>query len=167
MGSLNSDGSPVLAEAGQRIVERALANTLEKAWSCGVCLFPRLSAVDGYAVRDERIEAVLEFKQRSELRDPVWVSRRKIMALRWLGRGFSVYGRRCRGLFVVECGVRIGWVDAEEVQWCKVALVGRTEKRGGAVHDQEECYLVPLDMFVWLNGGSDGAEDAEGRGGAG
>ena len=148
--------------------ERALAQVLEDAWGCEVMLLPRQAAVDGLAVRDDQVEGVLEFKERAELVDPVWVSRRKVDALRWLAEGFSVSGRRrCRGVFVVRCGERVGWVDAEAVKWCKVAWVGRAEPREGTVQDREECYLVGLGAFAWLNGGDDGAEDAGDRRGAG
>ena len=150
MGSLNSDGTPVRILNSDRDGEEALAQRLGAAWDCEVRLFPRLSPVDGYAVRDNRIVAVLEFKSRGDLRwnqyDDVWLSWRK-----WQGLMMAGWGMACEALYVVEFGDRVGWVPVWEVPRGAV-MGGRGVPRRGAAADREPMLKVPGGMFKWVNG---------------
>lgn len=137
------DGSPVYITEADVQAERAVAEILEKRWNCELRSFGKLAAIDWYAVRDERLEAVLELKIRSFAHDhhpTVFLNLRKWLALRLTSIGFGV-----PAIFVVQFTDDLYWVPLSKVG--DDLDIGGQNRQTKSVRDIEPVIHVPIEVM--------------------
>ena len=122
-------------------IEADVIKRLEAAWP-GVEIrdFGKFSPVDFYALRGNRVVAVLELKSRaheSTKYPTVVLSFRKWIALR-----LGSYGMGCAGVFVVNFTDGLFWIDLVDVPVGRAELFGSTKR--GKRHDLEPMLHVPI-----------------------
>jgi hypothetical protein len=137
------DGTAIFVTPDDAAVQAEVAQTLGRRWRCDFRPFGLLAPVDWYAVRDERVVAVAEFKRRSTSRThypTVFLSVRKWLALQLAGIGLGV-----PALFVVQ------FVD--QLCYTPVPLRGTVSIAGGirrvrARNDVEPVIEIPSGDFL-------------------
>lgn len=101
--STNLDGSPIFQTPEDRAAEEQIAAKIGAAWDCQVRHFAPLCPIDWYAIRENRVVGVMEFKRRShsvKKYPTVFLGVRKWLALQLCAMGLGTTGR-----FIVQ------WTD--------------------------------------------------------
>jgi hypothetical protein len=145
--TLHTDGTPLHQIATDTDRENEVAAKLGRIWDCELRRFAKLSPVDFYAVRDERMTAVIELKCRSHPAarfDTVFLNVRKWMVLSLASTGLMV-----PALFVVQFTDELRWIQWGEINASRQAIAGcggKVKSRG----DIEPIILVPVDQMSIL-----------------
>lgn len=124
-------------------IEASTARTLSKAWHCEVRSFGGRDEIDFYAIRHERLVAVMELKARkvTHLTYPtVFLSMRKYMDLRTYGHAMKV-----RAIFVVQFTDGLFWIDIGDVDPSRHRMGGNS--RNLAFNDYEPMIEVPIESL--------------------
>lgn len=116
------DGTPMFLSEHDEQSEAHVASLLELAWSCRCRSFGRLSPVDWYFERDERLIGVGELKSRSHGSDTyptVFLNVRKWLALLLCANGLGV-----PAIFVVRFDDCVRWIPVSEIDATGVRISG-------------------------------------------
>ena len=143
----NSDGSPLFCADIDKDNETEIKSLLEEKWNCTIKPFGKLCPVDFYALRDNRICAVIELKTRSHKHNKyndVFLNLRK-----WFCLMLSENRLGCPALFVVKFIDKIGYVRVGQIDVKNISLGGcsRVVKSNT---DIEPVINVPIANFVWI-----------------
>jgi hypothetical protein len=107
------DGSRIFHAPEDVRAEEEVAKIVASAWQCALYRFGALCPIDWYAVRFERMVAVLELKTRSHTvgtYPTVFLNVRKWLALQMASAGLGV-----PAIFVVKFIDRVLWVPVTQV----------------------------------------------------
>ena len=119
------DGTSMFQNEGDRQNEREVAELLEKAWNCTIRPFGAFSAVDWFAVRENRLVGVLELKSRpheSTKYPTVFLNVRK-----WLALSIATVSLDCPALFIVRFTNGVFWVAVADIDARLHRIGGCTE----------------------------------------
>lgn len=138
---VNVDGTPIFKAPEDERSEREVADVLERVWRCELRPFGKLSAIDWFAVRDERMVGLLELKSRSHPQDrydTVFLNVRK-----WLALTLGEAGLGTPSIFVVRFtdalkSIRVSKIDATRHR------IGGTSRIVKARSDIEPVIEVPV-----------------------
>ena len=142
------DGARLFATPEDRRIEDEVAFLIGQYWQCELRRFGGLTAIDWYAIRDQRLIGIAEFKSRaheSTRYDTVWLNVRKWLALTMASAGLGV-----PALFIVKFTDVIKTIRIADVDARRVRMGGCGQSRMiDAVNDIEPVIDVPIkEMHV-------------------
>jgi len=120
---------------------------IEEKWGCKTHRFPQFHQIDGYTVRDDRMESLVEVKARSHAStkfDTCFLNARKFMALWMASVGFNV-----PAYYVVKFTDTILYIEIGEVDGSQQKIAG-CKRIVKAQSDIEPCVLVPISSMKKL-----------------
>jgi hypothetical protein len=138
------DGSPIFRTAEDERAEEDAARRLEAAWGCTLQRFGKLSPVDWFAVRDERMVGVLELKSRGHTSDTyptVFLNVRK-----WLALLLAAHGLGVPAIFVAQFPDCLTWVPVAEIDARRHRIAG-CRRIVKARSDVEPVIDVPVSQL--------------------
>lgn len=143
--TLNTDGTPVFATAGDSKVEREVEKLLEEKWKCKIHRFARLDPLDRYAVKDGRTVCFLEIKGRGHPKGKFPTAYFNIRKYFHLLNAYLLWGRPAFYVVKWSCG-SVGYVNVVEVDVSNVP-VGGCKRRVKSHTDIEAMIEVPIEKF--------------------
>ena len=148
--TIEPDGSPGFTTPEDTANEDALKARIGKAWNCELFRFGKLCAIDFYALRHNRLVALIEAKHRNHemsTHDTVLLNVRK-----WLALTLGQQGLGVPAIFVAS------WTDGE-ARWLPINQVYTGDIRMGGTKqivkshsDIEPIIRIPLDSMKRLPG---------------
>jgi hypothetical protein len=116
------DGTRVFQNAEDRAGEDTVAAVLARAWNCEVRHFGALSPVDWYAVRAERVVAIMELKSRSH--DLAKYSSVFLNVRKWLALTMASVGMGVPAIFVVRFTDALTFAPLSDIDPRAVRIAG-------------------------------------------
>jgi len=144
----NSDGTATFATAGDEHNQARFQRLLSLAQKCKVHSFPKLSPIDLYAVKHERVVAFIEFKARTctvKKHSTIWLNFRKYTALYWAKMAFGVPAY----FYVSFSGGEILFIEIDNVDSKKHRMGGCAEYVKSQF-DKEPVIEVPIADMKWM-----------------
>jgi hypothetical protein len=117
--TINSDGAPGFTTPEDTANENALKARIEKAWDCELHHFGKLCAIDFYALRHNRMVALIEMKSRDYAIDrypTAMLNVRKWLALTLGQQGLGVPAYFIAGYHDAARWISIGNVDTSDIR---------------------------------------------------
>lgn len=138
--NVHSDGSLVFIERHDEVSEKEMRDLLAATWKCSIVTLPKLSPLDCYVCRDERIMAWVELRRRYMdfgTYPTVFINVDKYEHLMsWeLGTGILAF-------FVVHFDDALCWIKAEDIDQTRRSICHRRDKNEGR---DEEVIEIPLE----------------------
>ena len=153
----NTDGTMMLETEGQRSRELAICEVLAREWGHDyTLLYPELSSVEGYSVKDRRVVAVFEIKPLNARFPRFGISKRKADGLVTVANGWNQAEDTGRiitwPVYVLDFkDGGIGYIDCREVVKMPLGTVGRHDRPERGSRDTEPAYRVRLSQLKILN----------------
>jgi hypothetical protein len=139
------DGSPIFKTEEDERSEQGVAKILEKYWSVQIKSFGKLSVIDWYAIRQERLVGLIELKTRYHdvSKFPtVFLNVRKWLALLMGSNGIGVPSIFCVRWQNCIKYINIGDIDATRVK------IGGCKKIVKSRNDIEPVIEVPISEMT-------------------
>ena len=138
------DGTNVFQTGEDRDNERAVADIIEKAWSCELRPFGALSPIDWFAVRYGRLVGLVELKSRPHEANrypTVFLNVRKWLALQLAEAGLGV-----PSLFVVKFTDATMWIPLRDIDASQLTI-GGCARKVKSNSDVEPVIEVPISRM--------------------
>lgn len=152
VGSRHTDGTRVLVTPEHSGRENDVCAVLSRAWACELRRFAKLSPIDWYCVRHERVIGLVELKcqnRASTDRPDVFFAFRK-----WLALNMGCVGSAVGGVFVAAFTDGVFWIPIQQIDATRLVMGGRRDR--GFANDWEPIVLVPVSHMVRVTDSNEG-----------
>jgi hypothetical protein len=136
---------PAATMAEHEAQQGTVAERLEAAWSCRLVPFSKLSAVDYYVERDDRMRALVEVKCRNQASTEFGTA--LLSVRKWLALTLAEVALGVPALYVYAFTDCLLWAPLGAVDVSAHRILGRRDARSDLRSDREPMVVVPVNVF--------------------